>query len=123
MDRLFIEASDDTPEVNFNKEENIFEISGKILPENEAEFFEPIYQWFDNYIKDPNSSTTLKLKIDYFNSASHKAINELLEILCKINSENVKVEWHYIKDDDDMLESGNDYAELTGLNFVYKPYS
>ena len=49
-----------------------------------------------------------------------KITNLLAEIK---NSQNtVLIKWHFLREDEDMLESGNDYADLTGLDFDYVGY-
>ena len=124
MEPLIIDGHDDTPYVVLDKDNNKFEFSGRSLPEDVASFYQPIYDWLQEYTHSPNSTTEVKMKIDYFNSASHKAINEVLEILSKIHHKgnNVRVKWHYLREDEDMLEAGKDYADLTGLSFDYISY-
>lgn len=124
MEAIFIGGQDDTPEIILNKEENKFELSGKSLPENVTDFYGPVYKWLEEYKKDPLTETIFNLNIEYFNSASHKAINHLLEILSDVEKtgSKVKIIWHFLRDDDDMLETGHDYEDLTGLDFEYIGY-
>jgi hypothetical protein len=124
MQPFILDAQDDTPQVILDKEQNIFELSGKSLPEDVIKFYQPVYDWLKQYVEDPNSETIIKLKIDYFNSASHKAINYMLEILADIEKKGKKVivKWHYLTEDEDMLETGHDFAEITGLHFDYIGY-
>lgn len=124
MQALVFNAQDDTPHVILDKENNIFELSGKSLPEDVVKFYQPIYNWLKQYVNNPNDETIVKLKIDYFNSASHKAINYMLEILSDIDKtgKKVSVKWHYLTEDEDMLETGHDFEELTGLHFEYIGY-
>jgi Domain of unknown function (DUF1987). len=49
MDPLIIQKTDETPEVVFDKARGIFEISGRSLPEDSVEFFEPVFQWLEAY--------------------------------------------------------------------------
>ncbi len=124
MEPILIEGKDDTPMVILNKEENKFEITGKSLPENVTDFYGPIFDWLEKYVEDPNDETVLEMKIEYFNSASHKAINQVFETLTNIRNsgKNILVKWHFLSDDDDMLEAGKDYADLSGLEFEYIGY-
>lgn len=124
MKSLTLEAKDDTPGVILDKENQTFEIIGKSLPEDVMDFYQPIYEWLEEYVKNPNPETIFTMKIDYFNSASHKAINNLLDILAEIkdSGNSVLIKWHFLREDEDMLESGNDYADLTGLDFDYVGY-
>jgi Holliday junction resolvase RusA-like endonuclease len=124
MEPILIEGKDDTPMVILNKEENKFEITGKSLPENVTDFYGPIFDWLEKYVENPNDETVVEMKIEYFNSASHKAINQVFETLANIqkSGKDILVKWYFLRDDDDMLESGHDYADLTGLEFEYIGY-
>ena len=121
---LIISATEDTPEVIFNKGKEKFEVSGRSLPEDVIEFYTPIYSWLEQYVADPNEETLLKVKIDYFNSASQRAINEIFTILSRINmkGKKISIEWYYHQDDDEMKEAGEEYADITNLNFQYISY-
>jgi hypothetical protein len=125
MQPLIIEAKEDTPRVILDKENQLFEISGRSLPEDILYFYNPIYDWLQEYISDPNEETIVNLKIDYFNSASHKAINQLLEMLLELKDigKKIIINWHYLADDEDMYEAGTDFADLTGLKFEFKSYN
>lgn len=124
MRSLIIDGKDDTPMVILDKQENKFEITGKSLPEDVTEFYGPIFNWLEEYVRDPHDETVVEMNIEYFNSASHKAINQVLEILAQLQKAGKKIliKWYFLREDDDMLESGHDYADLTGLNFEYIGY-
>lgn len=125
MQVLSIDAKEDTPMVMLDSENQVFEIIGKSLPEDVLEFYQPVFDWLEEYVKAPNDSTVFKMKIEYFNSASHKVINDILEILAEIKTagNSIKIHWHYLEDDEDMLEAGQDFADLTGLDFEYVSYN
>jgi hypothetical protein len=124
MDPLIISGTEDTPEVILNKKEGTFQINGRSLPEDVIEFYTPVFSWLEQYVANPNEETKFKVKIDYFNSASQRAINEIFNILTRINLKGKKVivEWYFYQDDDEMREAGQEYAEITNLNFQYISY-
>jgi SiaC family regulatory phosphoprotein len=124
MNTLFIAGTDDTPEVTFNKESGIFEIKGRSLPEDVIEFYSRVFSWLEQYVSNPNEESIFKVRVDYFNSASQRALNEIFTILSRINIKGKKilVEWHYHVDDDEMLESGREYSEITNLSFQFKSF-
>ena len=80
METLRIEATDDSPQVLLNQEEKHFEISGKSLPEDVVEFFQPVMDWLKKYREKPNARTEFNLKMIYFNTASSKLIMDVLMI-------------------------------------------
>lgn len=124
MEPLIISPTDDTPEVLFDKKNGQFLISGKSLPEDVIEFYRPVFNWLEKYVANPNDETLLKVRIFYFNSASQRAINEIFSILSRISikDKQVNVEWHYHEEDEEMLEAGVEYAELSNLPFRYISY-
>lgn len=124
MKPLKLLETSDTPEVTLDKERGRFEFYGKILPENPKEFFEPIIDWFREYVNNPNPETTLTFKLDYFNTAASKKLLEILSIVQKIreNDGQVQVNWYYKSIDDDMLESGETFSEIIHIPFNLIPY-
>jgi hypothetical protein len=121
MEPLLIPGSDDNPEIMFDKEKGTFELSGRSLPEDVIEFYAPVYSWLEQYVADPNEESTFKIKVDYFNSASQRAINEIFNIITRIplKGKKVNIEWYYYEDDFEMKESGEEYADMTSLPFKY----
>jgi len=99
--------------MHFSRETGEFEISGRSIPENSIEFYKPIINWLDNYIKEPNQSTLLVIKLEYFNTSSSKCLVEILRRLESLNDQSmVKVKWCYEEEDEDMQESGEDFKEI-----------
>lgn len=122
MDALKIEGTDDTPEVNFDPSSNCFKISGRSLPEDVKVFFQPIFDWLDQYLSSPNETTLFEFELEYFNTASSKMI---LDTLMKIedaynNGKDVKILWIYDEEDEDMEEAGEEYSELIEVPFEMK---
>lgn len=124
MDALNIKGTNETPNIIFDKVANRFEITGKSLPEDVKEFYNPVLRWLKAYADDPNPKTVVKFKMEYFNTASSKMILELFEVLDAMHSvgKEVEIEWHYMEDDEDMHDAGNDYADMLGLPFKMISY-
>ncbi len=125
MQAIKIQGSDDTPNVILDKENEIFEISGRSLPEDVAAFYEPILDWLDLYAEDPAENTVFNFKLEYFNTASSKL---LLDVLLKLedmydDGKEVLVKWHFPDDDEDMEEAGEEYADIVEIPFEQVSYS
>jgi len=125
MEVINIQGTDDTPNVILNKESNKFEISGRSLPEDVNMFYEPIMNWIDEYAEAPNEKTVFNFKLEYFNTASSKII---LDILLKFeeiveNGHDVTIKWHYHEEEEDMLEAGEEYADIVEIPFEYEAYT
>ncbi|HKL37648.1 MAG TPA: DUF1987 domain-containing protein [Bacteroidales bacterium] len=124
MEIMKIKGTDDTPSVVLDKDSEIFEISGRSLPEDVTTFYEPILNWLDEYAEKPNSKTVFTFKLVYFNTASSKL---LLDILMKLeemyeNGNDILIKWYYPEDDEDMEEAGEEYADIVDIPFEQVSY-
>mgnify|MGYP003507486285 FL=1 len=125
MQAIKIKGSDDTPNVILDKENGIFEISGRSLPEDVAAFYEPILDWLESYAEDPLEKTVFNFKLEYFNTASSKLLLDVLlklEDMCDDGKE-VLVRWHFPDDDEDMEEAGEEYADIVEVPFEQVSYT
>jgi hypothetical protein len=124
MAALFLEPDEDTPLVNLNKDEGVFEISGKSMPEDVVLFYQPVLDWMQQYMTDPLDKTVFDFKLIYFNTASSKLILDLLMMLEEIQEDGheVLVRWHSLVTDEDMQEAGEEYADMTDLEFEHLTY-
>lgn len=120
MEILNLEGTEDTPKIILDQKNGIFEISGRSLPEDSAEFYRPVLEWIGNYAKSPNGSTEFVFKLEYFNTASSKLILDVLSALEDI--QNMKIMWYYHEDDEDMEEAGQEFSELVEIPFEFKTY-
>ena len=123
-DEAYIKGSAETPEVILNKNEGEIKFSGRSMPEDAKSFYLPLIEWIEKYAESPAPGTHVVFEYEYFNTASSKMIMEIIEEVKKIGDKDkqLKVEWHYLEDDDDMLEAGEDYEEMTGVTFEYMSY-
>jgi hypothetical protein len=119
MEALDIKATNDTPRVLFDPDNNLFEISGRSLPEDVVTFYQPILDWLDEYSRTPLKKTDFVFKYIYFNTATSKLVQDILiklEHLQEKGSE-VKVSWYYEQDDEDMLDLGIEFKENVNIGF------
>ena len=123
-DEVFIQGTSENPEIQLNKNNGEIKFSGRSMPEDAKGFYNPLKEWIKNYSNDPKQGTKVIFAYEYFNTASSKMIMELIETVKMIGEKDpdLRVEWHYLEDDDDMLEAGEDYSDITGLDFEYFSY-
>ena len=119
MEALRIQATDETPAVILDPANNVFEFSGKSLPEDVTIFYGPVLAWLDKYGETTKQKTAIDFKLVYFNTASSKLI---LDILFKLESihqsgTEIVVRWHYEEEDEDMKEAGEEYGDLVEIPF------
>ena len=124
MEPLDIKATNDTPRVLFDPDNNLFEISGRSLPEDVVTFYQPVLDWLDEYTRTPLKKTDFVFKYIYFNTATSKLVQDILtrlEHLREKGSE-VKVSWYYEQDDEDMLDLGIEFKENVNIAFEIVGY-
>jgi hypothetical protein len=123
MKPLIIQATEDTPEVIFDPEKEIFKISNVSLPENAIEFYAPIIDWLKKYKENPNPKTVFDFDIEYLNTASSKQVFELIFLIDKINEfSDVTIRWHYDVIDEDMHSLGIRFTHLVKVKFELVEY-
>ncbi len=123
MRAIRIEPTEITPKVILDKSKEEFLVQGKCLPEDVKKFFNPIIDWFNTYLEDPNHETVVVLDFDYFNTASSKM---LLIILSKLRDlqkrgKSVQVIWKYPQYDFELEEAGVEFSELLNIPFNFLP--
>jgi len=117
MRKLFLENSEDTPQVELNCEDKIYKVSGKSLPENAVAFYLPIISWLKQYGNEHTDPMVLDFRLEYFNTASAKQITKLLLVLQDLSEKiDVKVRWYYLREDTDILSSGLRFSRLIKVN-------
>ena len=121
MTELKIDKTDSTPQIYLDKNSGKFEMKGKSFPEESRSFYAPVLEWLEDYAKDPKEETLFEFKMEYFNSSSSLIILEILNILDSIykTGKKVTISWNYLEIDEDMLDAGEEYAELVSLPFEY----
>ena len=117
MEPMSIEGTPKTPTVKFDSTRGVIEITGRSNPENSREFYRPLMDLLEEYIKNPGDTTTVNIQLEHFNTSSSKCILDvfkMLEGIYKAKHE-VIINWHY--EDEDILEAGEDYKSFTGIPF------
>jgi hypothetical protein len=108
-----IYGSQRTPTVKVNFEEGSIEISGISLPENAYDYFQPLQEQLDEYLKAPAPETSLNFKMEYLNTGSALTVrNIILKLNNKLPKGSFKVNWFYEEEDIDILETGQELASL-----------
>ena len=116
MENYTLTPTPKTPRLYFNAESGEFEMSGRSIPENSIEFYKPLMKWLDKYLESPTDSTKLSVNLEYFNTSSSKCLIEILRKLEAVQGKSdVKVLWHYEEEDEDMMESGEDFKKLLSI--------
>ncbi len=90
LKNIFIEATNKTPQVDFNCITGDLILSGRSIPENATELYEPALKWINEYIQSPRQTTNFRINLEYFNTASSIWLARMVKALSKMNdSENL----------------------------------
>jgi hypothetical protein len=123
MEPLFILATEETPEINFDFNAGTYSIKGVSIPENALYFYTGIIESMTNFYQ--NNTVTHKARIevgvDYFNSASGKMLFNFFENagnLFKRYRVKNEIIWLLNQDGEDMIDFIEAIEEITGLKIV-----
>ena len=110
-----------TPLINFNLSTKSFLISGVSRPENADSFYQEVNQWIEANKSEiaKLSDSVLQVDLDYFNSVSLKNLLRVFRNLITINSDAIKVEWLFDKDDESAKEEAIELSEILKKEFVF----
>lgn len=83
-------------------------IIGRSIPENPGEFYRPIYDWINSYVRINGHKTTIELGFEYINTSSTKWVYNIIKQIAGMKNldKNVKIIWYYDRGDEDMCELG-----------------
>lgn len=114
MEHLEISKTPHTPAISLNASTGMLSFIGRSLPENSTAFYKPIFKWLDLYSEHLPAKTEVTFQLDYFNTASAKALFTIIEKLDKLvqNHHSIIIKWRYDIEDEDMNELGKEYQEL-----------
>ena len=118
---ILIEPTSVTPYVRINSEEASIIFRGKSSPSNSLQFYHPIIEKIRTLFQDTTKTIHVDFSFRYFNTSSSKCLFDLFKTLKQLQNEgkDLAINWYYEEDDDDMMETGEDFADLLGLNFNF----
>ena len=121
MKSLVINAESDSPyypEVFFNVETGVCEISGESYMEEAYKFYLPLINWIKEFVLNEKRPLILNFKLIYFNTSSSRLILDTLDILKKFRDEGqeVSVNWYFDPDDPDVKDEVEDFEIESGMD-------
>ncbi|MCQ2607210.1 MAG: DUF1987 domain-containing protein [Bacteroidales bacterium] len=118
MESLHIVATEETPEIHLDAENNIFSISGRSLPEDSVSFYEPVFKWLQEFSEVAENDIEFEFFMEYYNTSSAKQLAKVFLMLEKMSDKVfVQIVWKYKKSDPDMMSSGMRFSKLLSLEF------
>ena len=124
MDNIKIEATDRSPEIDFDFGQNAFAIRGESYPEDVASFFGPVIGQLEEHLSSlDGGEVRFDFELIYFNSSSAKVLMGLFDNLDETagGGVSVTINWYYDEEDDTMEELGQEFADdLENASFNLK---
>ena len=117
MKPLHIAPTETTPEVNLNAEEGTATIAGVSDEEDALGFYFPVIQWLDGYQHHAAPETTLSIRLKYFNTASAKALYEIVKRVASVREEGQRatVRWYYDQSDPVLKEDIEHFSDIVSI--------
>lgn len=127
MRKLMMDQKQSSPKVILDPEKKIFIISGESRPPDVREFYGQVLEWlkdFEAYLMksdDKQDPVIFNFNFEYFNSSSGKLILDICKFLgtLRLKGFNIMINWHFEKNDDDMLEAGKEISRIVKFPFEY----
>ena len=111
-----------TPEVILDRK-GIIKLTGRLIPENAEDFFNPIEEWINEYFDNPAEVTSVEICIEYINSACTRyllgIIHRITHVHLRKNNKKFIINWYYKDDDEDMLEKGRFFSSDLDVPFNF----
>lgn len=122
MHALRINKTTTNPSFHFEPETATFEVKGESRPEDPKAFFQPIFQWLEEYLSSlehnkPEQTLVFKFHLEYLNSISQKYVYGILTLLDNYHSKGIplEIEWNYDLGDRDMKEAGQEFKTMINV--------
>jgi hypothetical protein len=117
-----ISPTRNTPEVILD-EKGTIKFTGRLIPENAEDFFNPIEVWINEYFQRPAEITCVEIRLEYINSVGSKFLLNILHIITHIHLNKDKkrfvIRWYYRDEDEDILELGKFLSSDLDVPFDY----
>ena len=123
MKKLFLKPENIIPGILLDPDSGKLKFFGKSCPEDVAEYYSSVFEWIDNYVKNPKKKTILEFYFSYFNTPSAMIILQIMtkmEDLVK-SGKDVTIRWFYNENDEILKDAGEDYKTIVDVKFELVP--
>jgi len=114
MENIKIEATDRSPEVDFDFANNTFVLRGESYPEDVTAFYGELIGNLESHLEAlDGAEVQFTFELIYFNSSTAKVLMGLFDMLDEAAGDglSVVISWIYDEEDDTMEELGEEFAE------------
>lgn len=120
MNALHIEGSQSTPNIVADWEQGRLTMQGDSYPENSFEFFGPVIDWIERYLKESAAPFYLELRLIYMNTSSVKAMMDIFDLLEEAHGRGrqVSVNWYYDPRNERVVDLADEFREDCSFPFM-----
>jgi len=120
MNALNIPAGSSTPGVTADWAAGLLVMRGDSYPENSFEFFGPVIDWIERYLKESVAPLRLELHLVYMNTSSVKAMMDIFDLLEESHTKGrqVSVDWIYDPRNERVLGLADEFREDCSFPFT-----
>lgn len=116
---MVIEEHKKTPYIKLSTD--LFEIKGKSYSEGIRSIYREVLVWLDDNENDLNN-LICNFHFNIIDSTSQKKVFEILMKLKEISDKtNIKINWYYDDDDEEIMELGEEFIELIEIPMIILP--
>ena len=112
MENIYIDKTDNSPQIIFDYENGLIELIGKSYPENTFDFYKPLQTWIEEYFSGKaQENTIINIKLTYFNSATTQILFDIFDTVQDGKYNELHIQWFYDSNNENGLEDFEDYSE------------
>ena len=122
MEKIVIEPTKKSLELECSP--GYFKLSGNSILSDPRKFFQPIVEWVEEYVQNPENLTTIDLKLEYVDTASVQSVFDIMRIFKPLQDKDkeVVVNFYFEFDDPELLELGEIMEGRLGIKFNFIEY-
>lgn len=119
MKKIRIKQTTDSPSLLIDGEVGLIRIAGKAIAHDPDKVYQNLEKEIAEYCLDPHLISTVNIRLINLSSSASKWLYHLLKEIEKINDKatHFTVNWLYDKDNESMLETGEDFQQIIDLPF------
>lgn len=118
---IYVKETAETPRILLDASRMLVDIRGRVISDSNNKIISHVQDWISKNEKQFEKGINLNISLEYFNTYNSKTILDLFKQTESIflKSKNAVINWVYEKDDEDLLEAGEDYQAIVNVPFKF----
>ncbi len=123
MNDLHLPQTPNTPAVTTALATGVVTMAGDSYPENPFEFFQPLIDWIDGFLRGQSGPLSLVLDLVYLNTSSIRAMMDIFDRMEEAHraGATVSVRWSYDPENERVGELAEEFREDCTFPFLIEP--